>query len=446
MNDNQWNEEQEKQSVADNTDSSVEDIPEAEDIREDKESIDDGYSIDPAPIKANEKKNTRIGILIAVTAVYALAMGILIGIVLSFLYSGGKTANYNPVVPSDQTVEESEENLRAAEGIAKARESVVMINVTTAKGKGTATGIVLTEDGYILTNHHAIDGALSIKVTFLDGVSTSATVRGSSEDDDLAVIEVEREGLIPAEFASTETCFVGQDIYVIGTPVSSDYGWTTTKGIISHIGREIKIYNETTGTLQKKLKLLQTDAMLNPGNSGGPMINSDGQVLGVINMKLAGDAEGIGFAIPSDGATEIANAIMKDGNADSVNSSISSKRPVLGIVGVYVNADRYYVEAEVDGGTYIRPATRGEIEANGEKLIFAEHSGLYVNSVNENTGADGKLKAGDVIVELEGDAVVSREQFSSVLDDMDVGDTVNIKFYRDGALCSADIELTAENK
>ena len=439
MNDNQWNDEQEKEGTPEDTENVAEEIPAEEGTPEET------YRIDPIPDTEKRKTNKKTGILIAVTAVYALAMGILIGIVLSFLYSGGKTANYNPVLLDDQAIEQTGENMLAAEGIAKARESVVMINVITAKGKGTATGIVLTEDGYILTNHHAVDGALSITVTFLDGVSTSAKVRGSSEDDDLAVIEVEREGLVPADFASTETCFVGQDIYVIGTPVSSDYGWTTTKGIISHVGREIKIYNETTGTLQKKLKLLQTDAMLNPGNSGGPMINAKGQVLGIINMKLAGDADGIGFAIPSDGAVEIANAIMEHGNADSVNSSISSKRPVLGIVGVYVSAEQYYVEVEDNGSTYIRPATRDDIKANNN-LIYSEHAGLYVNSVNENTGADGKLKSGDVIVELEGEAVVSRQQFSSVLDDMDVGDTVNIKFYRDGALCSVDIELTAEDK
>ncbi|MBE6693455.1 MAG: serine protease [Ruminococcaceae bacterium] len=388
-----------------------------------------------------DKKKTVL--IIAVTAVYALAMGVVIGILLSFLYSGGKTANYNPVGVSTEVSDEAKEDAAALSGIAKAKESVVVITTTTIDAKGTATGIVLTDDGYILTNHHAIDGALSITVTFADGISTSATLRGSSEADDLAVIKVEREGLIPAEFASTSTCYVGQEIYVIGTPVSTDYRWTTTQGIISYVDREIKIYNDS-GTLQKKLKLLQTDAMLNPGNSGGPMLNTDGQVLGIINMKLAGDVEGIGFAIPSDGAIEIANAIMKDGNADSVNSSISSKRPILGIVGVYIQEGLYYVNVEQNGQSYIRVASAEEKRTMKDKLIYSEYSGLYVNSVTQNTGAYGKLQRGDVIVEVEGEEVTSRSQFSSVLDDMSVGDTVEIKFRRDGALCSVDIELTAE--
>lgn len=393
--------------------------------------------------ESHEARKKRNALIITVTAVYALAAGIIIGILLSFLYSGGKSTVYKPIGMSSAVSDSQTEGGYAREGIAKARDSVVVINVTTLNTKAVAAGIVLSEDGYIATNEHVVDGAISITVTFLDGVSVSAELCGVSKADDLAVIKVERDGLVPAEFASTGSCYVGQDIYVIGTPVSTDYRWTTTKGIISCVNREIKIY-DNDGTLEKKLKLLQTDAMLNPGNSGGPMINSAGQVLGIINMKLAGNTDGIGFAIPSDGALEIINAIIRDGNADGVNSSISSKRPLLGIVGVYIQKGLYYVEVVNEDQTYIRVAGPEEIEALKDKLIYSEHSGLYVNSVNENTGADGKLKSGDVIVEIEGEEVTGRAQLSEIVNDKNVGDTVNIKFYRDGVLCSADIELTAE--
>jgi S1-C subfamily serine protease len=388
-------------------------------------------------------RKKRTALIISVTAVYALAAGIIIGILLSFLYSGGKSAVYKPIGINTAVSDTETVGGAAREGIAKARDSVVVINVTTLNAKAVATGIVLSEDGYIATNEHVVDGAISITVTFLDGVSVSAELCGVSEADDLAVIKVEREGLVPAEFASTESCYVGQDIYVIGTPIGTEFKWTTTKGIISCIDRELKIYDDY-GTLEKKLRLLQTDALLNPGNSGGPMINSAGQVLGIINMKITSDTARIGFAIPSDGALEIINAIIRDGNADSVNSSISSKRPLLGIVGVYIQKGLYYVEVVDDDQTYIRVAGPEEVEALKDELIYSEHSGLYVNSVTENTGSYGKLQAGDVIVEIEGEEVTSRAQITAITNDKNVGDTVNIKFYRDGVLCSADIELTAE--
>lgn len=448
MNDNQWENEQENENTNEQENTSESERNENidgesaqnEDVKW-EEISDDVYRMDPVSKKPKRNMDKKLVILIAVTAVYALAMGVLIGIVLSFLYSGGRSLEYKPVFVVEQSTEDMDENLSAADGIAKARESVVVIQTS----KSVGTGVVLTEDGYILTNYHVIEGAKSILVRFLDGVSTAATVRGFSEDDDLAVLQIDRRGLIPAEFASTKNCFVGQDIYVIGTPIDADYSWTTTKGIISYLDREIKIYDDFN-VLQKKMKLIQTDAMLNPGNSGGPMINSNGQVIGIVNIKLAGDADGIGFAIPSDGAIEIANAIMRDGNADSVNSSISFKRPVIGIVGVYVDAETYYIESELDGTFYITPATPSEIKENSEKLIYSKYSGFFINSVNEDSGAYGKLEHGDVIVEFDGEAVESREQLFHAIEEKHAGDKVKIKFYREGTLCSVDITLTSEKK
>lgn len=395
------------------------------------------------PFENKRMSKKKLTLIISLTAIYAVAAGIIIGILLSFLYSGGKSAQYKPIGLNTAVTDTEGLGVQAKDAIAKAYDSVVVINVTKLDAKAVATGVVLTEDGYIATNQHVIEGAVSISVTFYDGVTVSATLRGESEADDLAVIKVERDGLVPAEFVSNQSAYVGQDIYVIGTPVSNDFRWTATKGIISYVDREIKIY-EDDGTLQKKLKLLQTDAVLNPGNSGGPVINSAGQVLGIVNMKLAGETVGIGFAIPSDGALEILNAIIRDGNADSVNSTISSKRPLLGIVGVYIQKGLYYINIEMDGQMFIQQLPPEEVDVNDENIIHSEHSGLYVNAVTENTGADGKLKAGDVIVEIEGETVTSRSQLSSIVNEKNVGDTVNIKFYRDGVLHSVDIELSAE--
>ena len=389
-------------------------------------------------------KGKRVGTVIAIllVAAYMLCTGILAGILLS--------RNSVPVDFSDETValgglgeKEDTTDVDAVDGVAKARGSVVVITVKTATGSGTGTGIVLTEDGYIATNHHVVDGATSITVQFFNGQEMQATLRGSSEPDDLAVIKVNATGLTPATFATSAECYVGQPVYAIGTPAGVEYRWTTTRGIISYVDREVKIYDDF-GTLTKKLKLLQTDAMVNPGNSGGPLVNTDGEVVGIISMKLAGEYEGIGFAIPSDGAVEIINAIILDGNADGVNSSISSKRPLIGITGVYIEAETYYKEISVNGVTQIAPASRYEISNNPDELIYSDVAGFYVSDVSSDGGASGKLEVGDVIVEINDTAIESREDLANEINDHYAGDSVTVKFYRDGEYYSVDIMLGEE--
>lgn len=329
----------------------------------------------------------------------------------------------------------------AVEGVTKALPSVVVIESKSAEGDSTGTGIVLSEDGYIATNHHVIEDATRIRVTFYDGNTASAKIVGSSEMDDLAVIKVEMTGLTPATFAHSDDCYVGETVYAIGTPAGPDFAWTTTRGIISYVNREVKIYDDIDGTLLKKLRLLQTDANVNPGNSGGPLINESGNVVGVVSMKLAEGYEGIGFAIPSDGAVEILEAIIRDGNADSINSSISHKRPVLGITGVYLEENNYYVRTE----TGVQLITEAEVDQYGsDEVIFAEASGIYVVSVSPGTGSEHNLFVGDIITSVEGSEIFSMNDLMNVLNNHYAGDTVTLSVYRNGSTQNVSITLTAQ--
>jgi serine protease Do len=318
---------------------------------------------------------------------------------------------------------------------------VVVIEVKTETGGGTGTGIIMTADGYIATNHHVIEGATKIKVTFYDGTVLEAETVGSSEMDDLGVIKVAATGLPAATFAYSENCYVGQTVYAIGTPAGPDFGWTTTKGIISYKNREVKIYDDDDGTLQKKLRLLQTDANVNPGNSGGPLINTAGEVVGVVSMKLSNGYEGMGFAIPSDGAVEILEAIKEKGHANDINSSLSHKRPMLGVTGVYMTEGVYYLPDD----TGVKAIPENELSKyDKDQLICPAASGVYVMGFAEGMDAAAKLQVGDVITAIEGEKVDSVKKLSSVVNRYYAGDIVTLTVYRGNGQITVDIILSAQ--
>ncbi len=371
---------------------------------------------------------------IIMTAVFVLSFALL----LAVLWVGRNDPNgiLRPGITADH-------DDTAIDGVEQAKHSVVVIETVietaAASGTGTGTGIILTADGYIATNHHVIENASEVWVTFYDGRSAKATVVGSSEMDDLAVIKVTVNGLTPATFAYDENTYVGETVYAIGTPGSAQFAWTTTKGIISYKDRDVKIYNED-GSLSKKLRLLQTDAKVNPGNSGGPLVNTKGEVVGVVSMKLAEGFDGIGFAIPSDGAVEILHAIM-DGTLDDVQSSISHKRPMLGIVGATVEAGKYYIES----GNMLKEISEREIDLyNKDEVLYAGVSGVMVMDITEGMDAAGKLRVGDIITAVEGRAITVRSELSSVINEYYAGDTVTLTYYRGSLYTDVEITLSAE--
>ncbi|MFL5688555.1 MAG: S1C family serine protease [Chloroflexota bacterium] len=200
--------------------------------------------------------------------------------------------------------------------VAAVRDSVVTISSEGASSRGFAqipssgvgSGVILTADGYILTNKHVVSGSQSLTVELADQRQFPATIVRESDDKDLALIKIDATGLSPAVIGDASTLQVGQTVIAIGSPLGT-FTETVTKGILSATGRTITVRDEQTGRPETLTGLLQTDAAINPGNSGGPLLDANGRVVG-INTAVSTDAEGLGFAIPiSDAASLIAQAV-----------------------------------------------------------------------------------------------------------------------------------------
>ena len=400
------------------------------------------YADQQAHDAQNEQKKRSKGLLLYVlilTGVFVISFGLLLGVMMM---KGEKlpSVQFNENGSNGQGNVIQNTDMSDAIAIEKSKHFVVLIEASSATKKGIGTGIILSSDGYIATNHHVIDGATSIRVKFYDGTYATATVRGSSALDDLAVIKVDRWGLTPATFASSSECFVGQTVYAIGHPSGSEMAWTTTKGCISYVNRELKIYDKE-GTLEKKLKMLQTDTMVNPGNSGGPLINTRGEVVGIVSLKLSDGYEGIGFAIPSDGAAEILNAIIQDGNANNVDSNVSYQRPLIGINGLYLQGGKHYVFDE----NLVSEATDSYAAEHPDEVYTAPVSGIYVSSLLEGTDASTKLAVGDIITAVNGIEITSMAALPNEINKYYAGDEVQITYYRNGLYNETTIILSAQS-
>ncbi len=387
--------------------------------------------------KKKKKRSGHAGLwayALTMTAVFALCFGILIGVLLLDLFiptdsviQGGLSGDVTVVGGGDeQTIEVS-----ALESV---RNYTVVITAKTPNGVNTGTGFVLTENGYIATNYHVVENAQTIKVKFYDGTSAVAKMVGFSEIDDLAVIKIEAEGLYTARLGSSATVKDGQNVYAVGTPAGEEYAWSVTKGVVSFGQREVKIYDDE-GILQKKMKLIQTDTPVNPGNSGGPLVNSNGEVLGIITLKLSGSYENMGFAIPIDGAMTILRSIIETGKPG--DSPISSKRPLIGIVGVGVEAGKYYISLD----DRIQEVNEEYARQNPDEVFYAAHTGVWVQSTTPGLDAANKLKKDDIIVLADGQELASIYDLMDVINQHNGGDTVELTFYRNGEAMVADVEL-----
>ena len=272
--------------------------------------------------------------------------------------------------------------------------------------QGAGSGFIYSTDGYIITNHHVIEDSTKITVHFNDGTTADATLVGSDELTDIAVIKVDTEGLnlIPMEIGDSDKLVVGDEVIAIGCPSGIELMGTVTDGIISAINRDIAL---TSGSAKKTMTLLQTNATINRGNSGGPLINSKGQVIGINTLKLASDYEGIGFAIPINGALPIIRQIIEHGEVvdRSDNSFVSSE----GIIGISASAI-----SESDANYYGIP--RGV---------------LVVQIDKDSSAAKAGLRRGDIITAYNGTEVLSVPELNSLKSKNKAGDTVTVTVYRD---------------
>lgn len=220
--------------------------------------------------------------------------------------------------------------------------SVVSISVHDGKNHGVGSGFVLREDGYIATAYHVVAEMPKIEVIMADESRYEASLVGGDALTDLALLKIEATGLAPVTFGSSSEILAGERVVAIGTPASLDYAGSVSSGEVSYTLRTVKIYGEDR-TLEKKMKLIQTNAPVNPGNSGCPLFDGYGRVVGMITMKLGSSFSGMGFAIPSDGAIGILEA-MRTGQAlnDEVLAAVSVRAASLGIVGEACSLDGAY--------------------------------------------------------------------------------------------------------
>lgn len=290
---------------------------------------------------------------------------------------------------------------------------------TTSTAKATGSGIIIKENGYILTNNHVVDSssssssysyydiseATSIKAklnsdTYGNDAIYDAKIVGKDSQTDLAVLKIEKSGLTSAEFADSDEAIVGEFAMAVGSPLGLDT--TVTTGIISAVNREVV----SDGN---KYVCIQTDAAINSGNSGGALVNSDGKVIGVNTLKLSGSGvEGIGFAIPINSTLDIIDDLIEHNKV---------LRPYIGVTGM-----------DLDDAT-----------AKKYNLVV----GIYVKSVQDFSPAQkAGLKNGDVIVKADGKDVKTMDELNSIKNSHKIGDTISLTINRDGQ--EKDLNITLE--
>lgn len=265
------------------------------------------------------------------------------------------------------------------------------------------SGIIMSEDGYIITNAHVVEGATSLKVMTSDGETYEAQLIGSDTVTDLAVVKIDATGLTAAEFGSSEDLRVADKVMAIGNPGGHELSSSVTIGYVSALNRAIA--NNTTGYT---MEYIQTDAAINPGNSGGALINEYGQVVGINSAKISATGyEGLGFAIPIDTAQPIISDLIQYGYVKD--------RAVLGISGQFIDS--------MTGRFYGLP------------------QGEYVAQLNSSEAQASGLQVGDVITAIDGQQLDSESTLRSAILSKKPGDTVTLQVYRSSTQQSATVEL-----
>ena len=344
---------------------------------------------------------------------------------------------YLPAVNNTPTTPETE---AAPSLIEEVLNSVVIVTGNGITSTSTGTGVIITPDGYIITNYHVIEKCATINVNLYgEKTAEKATVIGFHKEDDIAILKINRTGLRAASFVDSDAVRYGEKVYAIGTPEGADFGWSISQGIVSSPRRQLLIYNDE-GVLEKKMNVVQTDASVNPGNSGGPLINVRGEVVGIITLRRT-DSAGMGFALPADGVLIDAQAIIETGRADHVNSGISAPRPLLGVTGVGVLKNTYYENYTNAEGSGVKVVDEEYAKSHPSTTFYAPVTGVHVSSTTPGSDAFKKLKAGDIITEINGNTVNTIYSVMSIINEYNGGDSVTVKYYRSGKYYETEITL-----
>ncbi len=331
----------------------------------------------------------------------SLGVGMIIGksvvinnpVIDKFIPQANHRTSDSPVVELHPIPETNDSGYDTTEIFEKVNPSVVSINVyagTSVSPVSSGTGIVMTEDGYIITNAHVVDGGSSVNVIFNDDRQVRGTIVGADSDTDIAVIKVEATGLNAAEFGDSDGLKIGERAVAIGN--AGGLSGTCTQGIISGLNRDMS-------DSARSLALIQTSAAINPGNSGGPLVNRFGQVIGITSAKIAAtDYEGIGFAIPITNALPIIESL--------INNGYVTGRAVLGVQVIELN------------------------DTNGPRNGLPNR-GVYIASFTEGSDLPAKgVRERDVIIEADGHEIDTTSDLLELLEEYAPGDTMNLGIYR----------------
>lgn len=273
--------------------------------------------------------------------------------------------------------------------------------------KGAGSGVIISEDGYIITNNHVINGAKTITVTLANGKTYKATLIGSDSKVDVALIKIDETGLTPVTFGDSDNLKVGETAIAIGNPLGK-LGGTVTNGIISALDREITIDDET-------MNLLQTNAAINPGNSGGGLFNANAELIGLVVAKSSGEnIEGLGFAIPINDVVNILQDLMDHGHVTG--------RPSLGV----------------------------SLADISEEQLFSyrlDEAGTYITNIASNSAADkAGLEIGDRLIKIGDTEITSASQASNEVNKHKAGDEISITVNRDGENVTVNVKLDEESQ
>lgn len=374
-------------------------------------------------------------------AVFGGVFGICVLLLIATLFLGGDGFQIIKTLHSERVIYVREDDgtsglLTPNEAADVIKKSTVTVAVRTPNGNGVGSGFVYDNNGHICTNYHVIDGAVEdgIQVILPNGTTVNATVVGYDEIADLAVLKVEADGLVPVTLGSSADLLVGDAVVAVGTPANIDFAGTATFGNVSATKRLLALTKED-GSVYRKITVIQTDTSVNPGNSGGPMADMYGHVIGIVVRKIINyggtSYEGIGFAIPIDGAKEILDAIIKTGSFTGHNP-VAEGRSLLGVTGHGGVKDMWY-RANADGSI-----TTSETEQPGYYQM--PEDGVYVMSADGNN-VQGKLQAGDVILAINGLRMTTIQDVIAEVNRHYVGETVRITALRDGTQIEVNVIL-----
>jgi len=333
----------------------------------------------------------------------AIVAGALVGAVL--WNKGGSAANSATPVATSENARPSATvpgaNLDVRSLLTKVSPSVVAIHTGTRDGQAAGSGVVISEDGLVLTNAHVVEGATSIEIDFSDGRTVDARLVGAVPENDVALIKAENLGdsVKPADLGNSGDLQVGDDVVAIGNALNLGEDPSVTTGIVSALGRSLDSPSGETLT-----DLIQTDAAINPGNSGGPLVNSQGQVVG-INTAILADAQNIGFSLSIDSIKSIIDDV-------SSGRTVKTDHPVLGVETLDV--------AGVDTAVV-------------DRFSITATSGAFVQKVSPGSGAEAAgMQAGDVIVAVDGRRIRTASDVGQAVKAKNAGDQIKVTLERSG--------------